>query len=92
MAGLRKKGDSFVLCFRVGEALYNRAVGSDRDVATATKRRVEAFLLELKRGRRRLPVGLTREQHRTSSTSCSCKESAVVHMSFRRQRDRPKRH
>ena len=62
MAGLRKKGDSFVLCFRVGKAIYNRAVGSEPEIAEATKRRVEAFLLELKRGRRRLPKGLIREQ------------------------------
>jgi hypothetical protein len=56
MAGLRKKENSDFVRFRVLGRQYERDVGQDKACATATKKRIEAMVFDIKNGRVKLPA------------------------------------
>jgi hypothetical protein len=55
MASLRKIKDSYSIRFRLSVRQFERDVGADEARAKATKKRVEAILLDIKNGRTKLP-------------------------------------
>jgi hypothetical protein len=57
MASLRQKKNSYFVRFRLGKRQFEKDVGQDAARATATKKRVEATLLDIKNGRIKLPDG-----------------------------------
>ncbi len=57
MASLRKKKTSYFVRFRLGGRPFERDVGQDEARVKATKKRVEATLLDIKNGRLKPPDG-----------------------------------
>jgi hypothetical protein len=57
MASLRKIKDGYFVRFRLAGRRFERDVGRNRALAEATRKRVEATVLDIKNGRLALPEG-----------------------------------
>ncbi len=73
MASLRPKGSSYFVRFRLAGRQFERDVGQDRARAEATRKRVEATLLDIKNGRLRVPEGVDIAQFIVSDGAATAK-------------------